>query len=536
MLKVLLVDDEPFILQGLKALMDWERFGYEIAGMASDGKEAFDYLKENKADLIIADIKMPVMSGIELLREIREKNISDAYFVILSGFADFNYAKSAIRYKCTDYLLKPVDKEELARLLEKVAEMKSSSDRKAMINEKMEHAYLAGNVISVITGKFDSLNLEYVKSHMRLSHNVRYIDIEIDDSEAFDEITDEEKRACQRKIFAACLEYAGNDSGHCVFDVSGHEKIYDVGLVYCDYMSGGTGSGTGTDSTGGQGYIRGLLEHIKRNVQLPVVVLAGKEVSGIENIDKSYSSACMLRSLRGFRTRKEIYYYENEVQVSESNAVLCKDSLDRLLNAVEQNNHADIHACADKLYEEMQQMELSGKGMSLNINYMLFQLIHLATEQDDGVNQDEILRLMSDSAVEEGIKRGSKAHLLHFACEYGDYLMQLRKSASRGILSEVEKEVHGHYAENLTLKDLSKKYYINSAYLGQLFRKKYGQSFKDYLNSYRMEQAAQMLLRTDEKIYMIAEKVGYHDLDYFVNRFIEAKGCTPTKFRKEAKQ
>ena len=180
-------------------------------------------------------------------------------------------------------------------------------------------------------------------------------------------------------------------------------------------------------------------------------------------------------------------------------------------------------------------MGVNREIMNLNINYFLFQLIHQATEQDNGVNQEEILHIISEGSVEEGIMRGSKAHLVRFACEYGDYLAQLRKNVSRGILGDIEREVREHYAENLTLKELSEKYYVNSAYLGQIFRKKYGQSFKDYLNNYRLEQAASMLLRTDDKIYQIAEAVGYHDLDYFVNRFIAAKGCTPAKFRKQAK-
>lgn len=180
-------------------------------------------------------------------------------------------------------------------------------------------------------------------------------------------------------------------------------------------------------------------------------------------------------------------------------------------------------------------MGITQDAMNLNINYMLFQLVHLATSQDDNVNQGEILRLISESTFEEGIMRGSKAHLARFACEYAEYLAQLRKKVSYGVLADVEREVREHYAENLTLKELSEKYYVNAAYLGQLFRKKYDQSFKDYLNNYRMEQAAQLLVRTDKKIYEIAEEVGYHDLDYFVNRFILVKGCTPAKFRKQAR-
>ena len=125
-------------------------------------------------------------------------------------------------------------------------------------------------------------------------------------------------------------------------------------------------------------------------------------------------------------------------------------------------------------------------------------------------------------------------HMVHFALEYAEYLAQLRKNISRGgVLGDIEKEIRENYAENLTLRELSKKYYVNSAYLGQIFRKKFGQSFKEYLNNYRMEQAVQRLLYTSDKIYQIAMDVGYKDCDYFINRFIAAKGCTPAKFRRQ---
>ena len=201
---------------------------------------------------------------------------------------------------------------------------------------------------------------------------------------------------------------------------------------------------------------------------------------------------------------------------------------------IEQLDHMLIRQRVDAFYMEMQTIGVTGETMNLNINYLLFQLIHLASEQDNDVNQEEILRLIGESTFEEGVMRGSKTHLVRMTCEYGDYLAQLRKNVSRGVLGEVEKEIRKNYAQNLTLKELSERYFVNSAYLGQLFRKKYGCSFKDYLNQYRMEEAAKLLLRTDQKIYQIAEEVGFKDVDYFVNRFIAVKGCTPAKFRKQS--
>ena len=86
--------------------------------------------------------------------------------------------------------------------------------------------------------------------------------------------------------------------------------------------------------------------------------------------------------------------------------------------------------------------------------------------------------------------------------------------------------------KNLTLKGMSQKYYVNSAYLGQLFKKKYGVSFREYLNNCRIDEAARLLTTTNDKIYAIARAVGYQDLDYFIERFIAAKGCTPSSYRK----
>ena len=98
MVRILLVDDEPFIVQGLKAMLEQGNQNCEIVGEASNGKEALDFLKQREVDLVIADIQMPVMSGLELLETIRKEKISDAYFVILSGYSDFQYAQQALRY------------------------------------------------------------------------------------------------------------------------------------------------------------------------------------------------------------------------------------------------------------------------------------------------------------------------------------------------------------------------------------------------------------------------------------------------------
>ena len=155
MLKVLLVDDEPFIAQGLSVLIDWEKWGYEIAGMVYNGKEALDFLKTNEVDLILADVKMPVMDGITLLKKIREESVSEAFFVIVSGYGEFSYAQQAIKYKCTDYILKPVQKEQLSELLERVNQLYNKRENERSQEEKMKQAYFARYMQSILLGRGD---------------------------------------------------------------------------------------------------------------------------------------------------------------------------------------------------------------------------------------------------------------------------------------------------------------------------------------------------------------------------------------------
>ena len=376
-MKVMLVDDEPFIMQGLEVLIDWNALGYEIVKMASNGGEAYEYLKSEQVDMVISDISMPVMTGLDLLKRIREEGLSDAYFVILSGYNDFKYAQQAIRYASMDYLLKPIDREELTDILKRAARMRES-----------EH-----------------------------------------------------------------------------------------------------------DETG---------------------------------------MTAVLRALRTFRSDQDIKTYGDEINVPQGRIMLLKEQLDSLIAAVEQNDITEINRSVDVLYDENRDRGMSTDVFDLNLNYLLFRLIHLAVEQDESVDQEEVLSYISDNVYESGEIRGSRTHLKRFAISYAEYLVQLRKNVSRGILQEIEREIRANFADNLTLKDLSRKYYVNSSYLGQLFKKKYDQSFKDYLCSVRISEAASMLLKTDEKIPVIAEKVGYKDTDYFIQKFIELKGCTPAKYRRNS--
>jgi len=373
MLKALLVDDEPFIIQGLKVLIDWESQGFEISATANNGQEAYDYLLQNKVDLVICDIQMPKMTGLDLIAAVKKNNVSNAHFIILTGYADFNYAQKAIRLECSDYILKPVDSNELIKVLEKVKIEKQNSNKETNTEWSLDNTMFSNRTID-------------------------WLDSDI---------------------------------------------------------------------------------------------------------------------------------------LNQNKTILLKKDLDKLISDINTDNHVNIRNDVNQLFISFKEKDINTKSFNLNINYIIFCLLQLAYEQNAELDQEAALQFISESCLEKGIRQGSASYIYKFACEYADYLMELHRQVPSNVLHVIAQEINENYNTNITLKSLSEKYCLNSAYLGQLFKKQFGVYFKDYLNNIRLTKAEELLIKTDKKVYEIASEVGYKDLDYFVDLFIKTKGCTPARFRKQ---
>ncbi len=524
MLRVLVVDDEPYIKQGLAMLIDWKEEGFTIIGEAANGKEAIRFLRKTKVDLIIADIKMPEMNGIELLEYIKKEKLSEASYIILSGYYDFQYAKSAIRHNCCDYLLKPVQKDELLEVLRRVAIKSKEQNHRLKENKEKERALFERNLLALLWGKYDQHNLEYVTSHLRLSNEIKYITISLDFSEK-EEFDEEEKRFIQKNLYMQARELLGEAEYHIIFDVDKQDASYEVGFIYCDYLAKEAGLSEGE-------FLKQFSQELRDGINNKMMLFVGNKIDSITRISESYQTASIAKSLQMFQNDKDIAFYEESMQTSGI-SLLERRKLDALIQAVDENKKEEISSLVEIIYDDMKEANMDYNLINLNISYILYQLIYLAAKQEDNINQEEILQYISKNAFHRDAMRGSRKHFKLFAREFSDYLQQLRKHVSKGILASVEREIEENYAVNISLKSLSEKYFINSAYLGQVFKKQYGLSFKDYLNNYRIDRAAEFLICSDEKVYTIAQLVGYHNLDYFINRFVSVKGCTPSRFRNQ---
>lgn len=522
LLKALLVDDEPFITKGLSVLVDWNALGFTIEGTASNGRQALAFLKKHPVDLIIADIQMPVMDGLELLEAIRRDSVSDAHFVILSGYSDFEYARQALRFDCMDYLLKPVMTDQLTELLRKVrASCRKTSEGKKR-NEVYSKAYLAQNLLALLQDQYDKKTVSYVKSQLRLTGGIRYVSIEVQ-ADPEETASAKQMQFLHQDLTEKCREILSGWENH-LLDVPLEQGGCSVGLIFCRSMAHETGKHE-------LDFLHLLQSQMQSAVQKPVTLFVGEQATNVTGLSRSYQTAMRLRTMRKYLVKPlPVQVYQADMDAGE--AGISAMALDTLISAIEKNDKKEIQDAVPSVFGSIG-TDANFELLRVNMDYLLYKLIRLACERDDAVNQKELLQHLQKNMLHHGGLVPEKfERLTRFVQEYADYLCSLQQDGSDSVLQRVEQEIRLNYAENLTLKGLSQKYYVNSAYLGQLFKKKYGVTFREYLNNCRIEQAAGLLLSTHEKIYSIARAVGYQDMDYFIERFIAVKGCTPSNYRK----
>ena len=286
--QVLLADDEPFILKGLQMLIDWELYGCEIAGTASNGLEAYNIITSKKIDLAIVDIRMPELTGLDLISRVKEEGGVDTDFVILSGFSDFDYAQTALRLGVVDYLLKPVSKKQLVALLRKIGIKKDADNVMQEHAEKLKRACLVQYILAILNGKSNQHQVDYVCENLITGGDMNFVHITLDNVASLEEMTDEEVSEIKKKIIENCKEYLGKYSDHLLPEAEGFEEDYEIGFLYCGSMAKDAGM---TDRE----YLEEFRKTAMRNIPTEVVLLVGRTVNEREKLASSYSGACELR-------------------------------------------------------------------------------------------------------------------------------------------------------------------------------------------------------------------------------------------------
>ena len=187
-------------------------------------------------------------------------------------------------------------------MLKKITDLAQQKTSKEKNGIKREKALMERTLMHLLSGKYDVNDLEYIEDKVPVDDEKCYVEIQLDDNGCLEECSDEDKRMRLDKIYQAVIDYLKQDAIYCIRDVSDNSQIYDIGFVYSSFMAQKLKSNR-------EDYLKDFYKYIVSNTNLSITMLVGKMVSGIRNVSKSYGTANMLRSLQGFRAKKDIYFY-----------------------------------------------------------------------------------------------------------------------------------------------------------------------------------------------------------------------------------
>lgn len=491
MYKIYLLDDEVFILEGLKYILPWEEYEFEIVGSATNGQDGFEEIINQQIDLVITDIMMPKMTGLELMSRLQECNY-DTNFIVLSAFEEFSYAKKAMNMGADNYLLKPIDIEELSKSLQSVLKKLKKKEMQSIDNRILQNNLLLKLVSEIPT----DTTINHLMS----------LGVSLEED----------------KYYTAIVEIKNKE-----YDMNNLiNNILNSDIIYC-IESKSTAVLIIKESD-----ISNMLEMIKA-IKDELSILTNDVVYA--SIGKCVESPKDL--YESFETAKDVHEYK--LVYSELSWIKC----------YEECSFSDETPYID--YEKLKKI-LMNKNYSETLEYVKDIFIKLRTE--DGLKPKqikikaiEIFLVVYNYFNESKVMKGLNIYLenlinidtvgeieleLSKMIKYMQSKLEQTEESISPVILKLLQHIEEKYKEDLNLKEISDKLNINSIYLGQLFQKETGILFSDYINNFRINKAKQLLSETTLKASDIGDLVGYTNKNYFYRKFKDIVGITPSEWRK----
>ncbi|WP_141502648.1 response regulator transcription factor [Paenibacillus luteus] len=503
MYRVFVVDDEPFIIEGLYDIIDWSAFGLEIVGSAENGQDALEALRDSAADILLTDISMPIMNGLTLIGEAR-KFRPDLKVIILSGYNDFEYIKSGLKLGVENYLLKPINIDELQETLANTID-KLNTTRPDRLFSDYDIRILRDNILyRWLTGRI---------APNELLERTDMLDIQLDAPYLVTAVLRTESQF--EPSYEAAQRLAMQDSSMLPFvDIDG-----DLVIVFLL-----------EDQVEGKIKAMSQLDNMqKRLAPSPMRISLGSVQEMGEGAPRSYAHAKKAQEYFLLLDEPAILDYD---LLSEKNSIenTAAEPLDwppysKLIKAKELGQ---LHEMIDAEFERYQSLEgvtpayIQSMAIELMIRFKM-ELKEIKQADQPELYKAGFVQIMQAETIE-----GLAAVVKEAATLTVDSLMRDVKSP---IIQLLLNYVHENYAEALSLKSLSQQYNIHPVYLGHLFQKETGETFTEYINKYRIGKAKEMLKETQLKVQEIALKVGYWETGYFYKQFKKYVGISPTDYK-----
>lgn len=526
MIRTVIIDDEIWVCQLIKNIVDWGAMGFEIVGVAYDGEAGLEAILRQHPQLVLTDIRMSGMDGIQLMQKVRERKL-DTKFIVISGYDDFVYAQGALKYGALGYILKPVDRRELTDFLMSVRdelfvgkmEENKKKEIEGKLNESIEQLriqYFQGCLLGGEDGfrDLEAINQKYICSFQPGRFQVV---LGIADQGAMEGCTGNIASVlgmAQKKIFEKkCFE-------------SLVLKIQDLDAAILNYPEEEDGS-----------IKRGLIELLGRSgsPECSLTLSMGCVVPQLCKIKESYDTAVKgIRARARYGAGKVIDLSGKEFENVNVSKVFGIEQEKRLVIYMEILDCMAARTLMKEILRDICDNDALDPELIFEAAQEILDLLYKALGRK-GIEVEEAIgkkggwsrRILQSGSVEQIVS------LLHKAMSgIKGYYEKNSQNKNQRAVEIVKNYVAKHYKEDVSLKEAADMVYLNPKYLGELFKKETGMYFNEYLVGYRLDLAKEMLLDVRQRVGEVGEQVGYQDARYFSKLFKKYVGVTPKQYKK----
>ena len=536
-IKVFLVEDEVIIRSGVKKSINWEQEGYEFVGEASDGELAYPMILKEKPDILITDIRMPFMDGLELSRLVK-KELPDIKILILSGYDEFEYAKKAIKIGVTEYLLKPISAAKLTEVLNAVAET---------IRQENEEKNL-------LETYFAEMRENTERDKMRLFEKLLMGDLSMGEIlEAGERFGMNLGASCYKIVLFKILAnlenhvYAEQMVDACSLVEQAASMMEGV-YVFQRGVEGWAFLLTAQDEKSMEESAKILYQNLKQAMknytQLEYFGGIGSTVPRIRSLKQSFREADRAFAARFVEeanqiiSQKEFEKSQMEEGLKMQGVVQIGKSREMLQKFLSNGTREEVKAFSDAYISRIEEENIRSTMVRQYVVIDVCIVILSFCERISSANRlqeeaEELQKMMQKIHSLSEIKK-YVVRLLNEAIELRDAESGRRYS---DLIAAAKKEIENHYmTEEISLNTVAISVGMSPSYFSSIFSKEAGKTFVEYLTEVRIEKAKEFLMCSSMKTSEIGYEVGYKDPHYFSYIFKKVQGCSPKEYRARGKE
>ena len=535
MMRILVVDDEPMMRDVYQELIDWQEYGFTLVGAADDGKTALEMLQNTSVDIVITDLKMPIMSGLELIKKASEQ-FPQVKFIVMSGYDDFHLVREAYQLGVKEYFLKmEMDADVLLQSIFKIQkEIEAENEKIAqeINNVELFKKMYQNNFYSNLTSKEQWNNREGI---------IKNIIWGADGKEAAKQLSQTGRVVCEDNMYImslTLLDYYKIEESiwngeremlkYAILNVLEETcDNYDAMYPFCNLPN------QFVILCAGINHSASVCKKVFEQIQNAFLLCFGMKVdcgvsgpvSSFGELKRIHQEAKMASSYSFITGHDQLVIFHDVLFEGEELNITKKiGEIKRLLSKAE----------PDRLREEAHTLRVSPKIKNyeqiepikkLFYLYYIEMMSFLEEKEMKGEFTEHIIRY--NEIKDEADLQAFNSWLLKSVNEVADILM------SNSDISKAEQYIKNNYGKQLSLNEVAEYLEMSPWHFSKVFYKKVGIHFSQYLMQVRMEEAVQLLKNTNLKIYEVAMRVGYNNTDQFSRMFKKTIGKSPKEFKKQ---